>query len=97
VNYGVWQSSAILTVSFVTSTDEQVVFGADEMRRKTPSEVLKAAIKIDGRPVHRIAKDAGVDHAAVSRFVNGRRGITVLTFDRLAATVNLQVIHRKSA
>jgi plasmid maintenance system antidote protein VapI len=67
------------------------------MRRKTPSEVLKVAIKIDGRPVHRIAKDAGVDHAAVSRFVNGKRGITLLTFDKLASAVNLQVIHRRSA
>lgn len=67
------------------------------MRRKTPSEVLKAAIKIDGRPVHRIAKDAGVDHAAVSRFVNGRRGITTLTFDRLAGVLDLEVRHRRSA
>ena len=61
----------------------------DMPRISTPTEVLKAAIKIDRRPVTAIARDAGVNHAILSRFVSGKRGITASTFDRVCSVMDL--------
>jgi plasmid maintenance system antidote protein VapI len=55
----------------------------------TPTEFLRAAIRVDGRPVHRIAREAGVSQAVVSRFMAGKRGITLSTADRLCGVMNI--------
>jgi plasmid maintenance system antidote protein VapI len=60
-----------------------------------PSDFLKAAIKIDARPLVRIAKDAGVDRAILSRFVNGKRGISSSTFDRVCGVMDLGLHTRR--
>lgn len=66
-------------------------------RNSTPTEILKAAIAIDGRPVTRIAKDAGVDHAILSRFVRGERGINLSTFDRVCGVMDLGLQRRRKS
>ena len=59
----------------------------------TPTEFLRAAIRVDHRPVHRIAREAGVSQAVLSRFVNGKRGLTLSTVDRLCGVMDLG-LHR---
>lgn len=58
-------------------------------RTCTPTEILRAAIKADGRPVLRIAKEAGINQAVLCRFVNGNRGLSLSTVDRLCGTLDL--------
>ena len=65
------------------------------MRRIAPSEVLRAAITDNEKAPHRIAKDAGVDHAAVYRFLRGQRGLNLSSFDRVAAALGLELVPRR--
>jgi len=65
------------------------------MQRNVASDVLRAAITISGKAPSRIAKDAGVDHAAMSRFINRKRGLTLRSFDRVAAVLDLELVQRR--
>ena len=67
------------------------------MRRTAPSDLLKAAIELDGRSLNRIAREAGVNVSLLSRFTAGRRGISATTLDRLAAVLDLELRPRKAA
>lgn len=58
-------------------------------KNATQSDILRAALKIDPRPVHRIAREAGVNHAILSRFVNGKRGLSLSTVDALCRVMPL--------
>lgn len=58
---------------------------------------LRAAIVADGRPITAIAAAAGLSHAIVSRFCRRERGLTIDSFDRLAAAVGLRVILSRAA
>ncbi len=55
------------------------------------SKRLHAAVLLDGRPPHRIAREARVPHSTLSRFIRGQRGLTVRSFDRLADAVGLEL------
>jgi DNA-binding phage protein len=67
------------------------------MRRNAPSEFLKAAITTDGRPLTRIAREAGIDHGILVRFVNGERGMTMRTVDRVCGVLGLELRPRRTA
>lgn len=67
------------------------------MRRTAPSDLLKAAIKIDSRSLNAIAKAAGINTAILSRFVNGERGINASSFDRLVDALDLELRPRRKA
>lgn len=67
------------------------------MQRTAPSDLLKAAIKIDGRSLNKIAQEAGINTAILSRFVSGQRGINASTLDRLVAVLGLELRPRKAA
>lgn len=64
-------------------------------RNASASEVLRAAITLDGRSPTGIAKVAGVDHAAMSRFLSRKRGMTLKSFDRVAAALELELVPRR--
>jgi plasmid maintenance system antidote protein VapI len=59
--------------------------------KKLISEVLRASIKSDGRTGTQIAADAGVPQPVLSRFVRGKRDVTLGTADRLAVTLGLEL------
>jgi transcriptional regulator with XRE-family HTH domain len=63
-------------------------------RSKAPeslSDQLRALIQ-DARPsVSELAQQAGVDRSVLSRFLAGRRTITLETADRLAAVLKLRL------
>ena len=50
-----------------------------------------AAIKSAGVTRYRIARETGIDEAALSRFMSGERGLDLSTVDRLAAYLGLQL------
>lgn len=66
-------------------------------RAITPTEHFKAAIAADGRPLHRIAREAGVRQSVLWRFMHGNRSVTLTTLDRVAAVVDAGLPRRRSA
>jgi hypothetical protein len=65
------------------------------MQRTAPSDTLRAAIILDERPAHRIAKTANVPPTVLSRFMRRERGMTIRSFDRVAAAVGLELRRRR--
>ena len=52
---------------------------------------LRKAIKESGLTPYRIATDANVDRAIMTRFVNGDRGLTLDTASRIAEFLGLEL------
>lgn len=57
----------------------------------TPSAALRAAVTLDGRPIHQIAMDARVPRTVLSRFMRGDRGLTARSLDRIAGAVRMEL------
>jgi len=57
---------------------------------------IRAAFKQSGLTIYRLAKDSGVSQPVVSRFVNGKRGITLATASKLVETLKLELTAKKS-
>jgi plasmid maintenance system antidote protein VapI len=60
-------------------------------RAKTLSEQLRAAILSAPVSRYRMAKEAGVSEAVLSRFVNGETGLRMAIADRLAVYFKLEL------
>jgi hypothetical protein len=67
------------------------------MQRTAPSDTLRAAVTLDARPVHRIARTANVPPTVLSRFMRRERGMTIQSLDRVAAAVGLELRPRGTA
>jgi plasmid maintenance system antidote protein VapI len=67
-------------------------------KRKKPitslSEQLRERIAAAGPSVYELARDAGVDRSVLSRFLAGKRTITLETADRLAKVLKLRLADR---
>lgn len=65
-------------------------------RGRKPTETLTAslqkAIKADGADAAGLAREAGIDRSVISRFVAGRRTITLETADRICAVLRLRLV-----
>jgi len=64
-------------------------------RKKTPhslSDQLRELIAGAGPSTYELARDAGVDRSVLSRFLTGKRTITLETADRLAAVLKLRLV-----
>ena len=58
---------------------------------ETLSDQLRQIIADCGMSRYEISKQSGVPEAALSRFVNGKTGLTTDTLDRLAPTLGLEL------
>jgi hypothetical protein len=56
-----------------------------------PSDSLRAAITLDGRPLRRIAAKASVPASSITRFIRRERGLSGRAFDRVAGVVNWEL------
>ena len=55
------------------------------------SDVIRKAIQQDERSVCRISVDAGVTHAVLSRFINGKRDLNMRTADKVCRALGLEL------
>jgi plasmid maintenance system antidote protein VapI len=62
---------------------------------QTLSDVLRRAILESGMTRYAIAVKAGVDQASLSRFVAGKRSMSLETADKLMDVLGLEVRPRK--
>jgi len=58
---------------------------------KTISEQLREAIGKSSLSPYELAEASGVDRSVLSRFLNGKRSITLDTVDRLAEVLKLRL------
>jgi transcriptional regulator with XRE-family HTH domain len=65
--------------------------GMAKTKRLTVTDELKKAIEESGLTRYAICQRSGVTEAAMSRFMNGQRGLTLRSLDRLAALLNLHL------
>ena len=63
-------------------------------KRLNLSDQVRSAIRCCGRSQYRIAKEAGVDRGALSRFLTGERGLTSESLDRLTDYLGLALCPR---
>jgi DNA-binding phage protein len=61
------------------------------MANRSAVTVVRDAIRRDNRSITRLARDAGVSQSQVSRFVSGKRGVTIVTMERLLGTLGLEL------
>jgi transcriptional regulator with XRE-family HTH domain len=54
-------------------------------------DAIRRAVEASGKTRYRIAKESGVSAGQLSRLVNGERGMTVDTIERLADYLGLQI------
>lgn len=52
---------------------------------------IRRAVDTSGKTRYRIAKESGVSAGQLSRLVNGERGMTVETIERLAEYLGLKI------
>jgi plasmid maintenance system antidote protein VapI len=61
----------------------------------TISQQLKTAIKRSGESCYAISRATGIDKAALSRFMAGKRGLTSGSIDKLARYLGLKFTSKK--
>ncbi len=59
--------------------------------KTTITAQIRAAIEKSGKSVYQIAKETGVAHPVILRFLSGERDIRLATADRLATWLGLEV------
>ena len=55
------------------------------------SDEIRSAVENSGLTRYRIAKETGIDAAALCRFVQGQVGLTMENLDKLAECIGLHV------
>jgi transcriptional regulator with XRE-family HTH domain len=55
------------------------------------TDAIRRAVETSGKTRYRIAKESGVSAGQLSRLVNGERGMTVDTIERLADYLGLRI------
>jgi transcriptional regulator with XRE-family HTH domain len=65
------------------------------IRSKKLSEQLRAAIDASEMTRYRIALEAEIDHATLSRFMNGKGGLSVDSMDRLGECLGLELVAKR--
>ena len=56
---------------------------------------IKTAIKKSGMSIYRLAKETSVSQPVLTRFVNGKRDITLTTASKLVKKLGLKLISKK--
>ena len=60
-------------------------------RRTKLSDQLRLAIEASGKSLNQIDRDTGIDKATLSRFVNGKGGLSIPVLDLLADYLKLNI------
>jgi transcriptional regulator with XRE-family HTH domain len=61
------------------------------MRREPIPDRLRTAIRKSGKTVYRVAKESGVTHPVILRFLTRERDIRLETAEKLARSLGLEL------
>ena len=92
--FGAWSHRVARAEAALLDNKASIPHDDDMAKRriKKLSDEVKQAIDDSGLTRYRIAKDTGIDEAALSKFYNGQRGITTDTLDRLGEYLGLRIV-----
>jgi transcriptional regulator with XRE-family HTH domain len=62
------------------------------MKNKKLSDEIREAVEKSGLTRYRIAKELGLAESTMSRFMNGKRGLSLDNIDRLAELLGLEIV-----
>lgn len=68
---------------------------AKESAQPKFSDQIREAIDSSGMSRYRICKETGIDPPTLSRFMSGKRGLTMQKLDTLAAFLDLRIVSSK--
>jgi len=63
-------------------------------KSSTIAHALRDAIKRNRKTAFQIAKESGVSHPIILRFLSGERDIRLATADKLAAVLGVEVVRK---
>jgi plasmid maintenance system antidote protein VapI len=66
------------------------------MKPKTLSDEIRAAVDSSGLSRYAIAKALGIAESTMSRFVNGKGGLSMEYIDRLAELLGLHIVVKRT-
>ena len=69
------------------------------MKKKTKQklmEQLRRAVADSGKTLGEFSRDTGIDKSALSRFVNGERGLSMEAIDAVGEYLRLRIVADKS-
>ena len=69
------------------------------MRKKAKQSLtdqLRQAVADSGKTLGELARDTGIDKSALSRFVNGERGVSMAVMNTLGDYLDLEIRQRKA-
>jgi transcriptional regulator with XRE-family HTH domain len=64
---------------------------------KTFSDQVRGAVDASGLSRYRICKEIRISEATMSRFMNGKGGLSIASLDRLSALLGLEIVTRPRA
>jgi len=59
------------------------------------SDQIRRAVDNCGKSRYRLAKETGISEPTLSRFMSGERGLPMVTLDRLADYLGLDIVQSK--
>lgn len=62
---------------------------------KTLTDQLRQAIETADKSRYALSKETGIDQAVLSRFVHGKGGLSLESWDRLAEALGLELVKRR--
>jgi ribosome-binding protein aMBF1 (putative translation factor) len=62
---------------------------------KSMPEIIREAMRRDGRTRYRLAKDSGVDQAVLGRFIKGERDLNLRTADKVCKALGLKLVKER--
>lgn len=68
------------------------------MKKKTKQKLtdqLRRAVADSGRTLGEFSRDTGIDKSALSRFVNGERGLSMESLDTIGEYLGLRIVAGK--
>ena len=63
--------------------------------RQKLTDQLRQAVANSGKTLGELTRDTGIDKSALSRFVNGERGLSMETLDTIGDYLGLEIRRRK--
>jgi DNA-binding phage protein len=77
--------------------DRLEAFWTDVMAQQTLSETILAIMQARGITPYALGKAAGVNATVIQRFVNGERGLTLATADKVVKALGLILVEKPEA
>ena len=68
-----------------------MVYAVSMSKSRSMPDVIRSAVRKDGRSVYRLALDSGVNQGVLGRFMRGERDMNLRTADKVCRALGLKL------